>query len=144
MVLNGNSQEDLLDAYLELKPLTFQDIFASIVKTIHPAESTYSNTGFLLEFNLKSTYSNTGSLLEFNLEPQKGTYTVPENMVLMLPVQFQNITTENFINIERFLPVNDFFGHFIESVSIYKKDDLTRIAPPLPSGSVGRYMSTIL
>ena len=29
-------------------------------------------------------------------------------------------------------------------LNIYKKDDLTRIAPPLPSGSVGRYMSTTL
>ena len=129
MVLNGNSQEDLLDAYLEIKPLTFQDKFVSIVKIIQPAEITYNNTG---------------SLLDFNLELQKGTYTVPKNMVLMLPVQFQNKTTENFINIEKFLPVNNFFGHFIESVSIYKKDDLTRIAPPLPSGSVGPYMSTIL
>ena len=129
MVLNGNSQEDLLDAYLEIKPLTFQDKFVSIVKIIQLAEITYNITG---------------SLLDFNLELQKGTYTVPKNMVLMLPVQFQNKTTENFINIEKFLPVNNFFGHFIESVSIYKKDDLTRMALPLPSGSVGPYMSTIL
>ena len=83
-------------------------------------------------------------MLEFNLELQKGTYTVPENKVLVLPVRFQNKTIRNFINIERFLPVNNFFGHFIESVNICKKDDLTRIAPPLPSGSVGLYMSTIL
>ena len=40
------------------------------------------------------------------------------------------------------MPVNNFFGHFIESVNIYKKDDLTRIAPPLPSGSVGQYVKT--
>ena len=65
-------------------------------------------------------------------------------MILVLPVRFENKTTGNFINTERFLPVNNVFGHFIESVNIYKKDDLTRIAPPLPSGSVGRYMTTIL
>ena len=47
----------------------------------------------------KSTYSTTRSLLEFNLELRKGTYTVPENMVLVLPVRFQNKTTGNFINI---------------------------------------------
>lgn len=93
------------------------------MKTIQPAESTYINTR---------------SLLEFNLELQKGTYTVPENMILVLPVRFQNKTMGNFINIERFLPANNFFCHFIESVNIYKEDDLTRIAPPLPSGSVGR------
>ena len=79
-------------------------------------------------------------------------------MALVLPVQLQNKATGNFIIIERFLPVNIFFGHLIESVNIYKKDDLTRIAPPLsykkngltrivlplPSGSVGQYMSKIL
>ena len=94
---------------------------------------------------IESTYSNTRSLLEFNLQLQKGTYTVPENMVLVLSVRFQNETTGgNFINIEKFLTVNNFFGHFIESVNIYKKDDLTRIVPSISSGSLGRYMSTIL
>ena len=47
----------------------------------------------------KSKHRNTRSLLEFNLELRKDTYTVPENMVLVLPVRFQNKTTGNFINI---------------------------------------------
>ena len=74
-----------------------------IMKTIQPTESTYGNIR---------------SLLEFNLELQKDTYTVPENMLLVLPVRFHNKTTGNFINIERFLHVNNFFGHFTESVII--------------------------
>ena len=53
MVLNRSAREDLLDAYPELKPLTFQEKFSSIVKTIQPAESTYSNARSLLEFNLE-------------------------------------------------------------------------------------------
>ena len=36
----------------------------------------------------------------------------------LLPVRFHNKTTGNFINIERFLSVNNFFGHFTESVNI--------------------------
>ena len=95
MFLKEKARKDLLDAYPKLKPLTFQDKLSSIVKTIQPA---------------KSTYSNTRSFLELNLELQKGIYTVPENMVLVLPVQFQNKTTGNFINIERFLTVNIFLG----------------------------------
>ena len=85
----------------------------------------------------EDTYSNTRSLIEFNLELKKSTCIVPENMVLVLPVRFQNKTTGNSINTERFLPVNNFFGHFIKSVNIYKEHDLIRIVPPLPSGSVG-------
>ena len=92
----------------------------------------------------EDTYINTRSLIEFNLELKKSTCIVPENMVLVLPVRFQNKTTGNSINTERFLPVNNFFGHFIKSVNIYKEHDLIRIVPPLPSGSVGWYMSTIL
>ena len=95
MFLKEKARKDLLDAYPKLKPLTFQGKLSSIVKTIQPAESTYSNTR---------------SLLELNLELQKGIYTVPENMVLVLPVRFQNKTTGNFINIERFLTVNIFLG----------------------------------
>ena len=53
MVLNRSAREDLLDAYPELKPLTFQEKFSSIVKTIQPAESTYINARSLLEFNLE-------------------------------------------------------------------------------------------
>ena len=53
MVLNRSAREDLLDAYPELKPLTFQEKFSSIVKIIQPAESTYSNARSLLEFNLE-------------------------------------------------------------------------------------------
>ena len=82
MVLNGNAQEDMLEAYPELKPLNFQDKLASVVKTMQPAENTYANTR---------------SLLEFNIITQKG--TVPENMVLVLPILFQNKRTGNFINI---------------------------------------------
>ena len=52
MILNGNAREDLRGVYPELKPFTFQDEFSSIVKTIQPAECTYSNTRSLLEFNL--------------------------------------------------------------------------------------------
>ena len=52
MILNGNAGEDLLDVYPELKPFTFQNKFSSIVKTIQPAECTYSNNRSLLEFNL--------------------------------------------------------------------------------------------
>ena len=44
MVLNGNAQENLLDAYTELKLLTFQDKFSSIEKPIKSVESTHSNT----------------------------------------------------------------------------------------------------
>ena len=53
MVLNGNAQEDLLDAYTELKLLTFQDKFSLIEKPIQPAKSTHSNTRLLLQFNLE-------------------------------------------------------------------------------------------
>ena len=51
--LNGNAQEDLLDAYTELKLLTFQDKFSLIEKPIQPAKSTHSNTRLLLQFNLE-------------------------------------------------------------------------------------------
>ena len=53
MVLNRSARQDLLDAYPELKPLTFQEKFSSIVKTIQPAESTYINARSLLEFSLE-------------------------------------------------------------------------------------------
>ena len=117
LVLQGNAREDLLDSMPEIKPLTHRHKFSSVVRTAVPVESTYTNTR---------------SLLEFNIELHTGTYTVPANMGLTLPIRFQNKTTENFIKITQYLPVNNFFGCFIAlNLFQYLKETIKQNSVPL-------------
>lgn len=61
-------------------------------------------------------------------------------MKLTLPIRFKKKKNGNLINLEDFMPLNNFFGYLIESISVLKKHDQANLTPALPSG----YMNSIL
>ena len=42
------------------------------------------------------------------------------------------------------LPVNKFFGHYLETITISRKDGLKTILQPRPSGSIAVHMRSIM
>ena len=62
-------------------------------------------------------------------------------MKLTLPIRFKKKKKNGtLINLEDFMPLNNFFGYLIESISVLKKHDQANLTPALPSG----YMNSIL
>lgn len=64
----------LLGSMLEIELLTHQEKISSVAWTTVPAESTYTNIRYLLEFNI---------------ELHKRTCTLPQSMKLTLPIRFK-------------------------------------------------------
>ena len=60
----------------------------------------------------------------------------------MFPVEFV-YRNGNKIHIGNWIPVNNFFGHRIESIAVLRKDDQGKMLPNLPSSSVARYSQSI-
>ena len=124
----GEVREDVLNTIEWEKPINFQNEYDAIVPTKQTAESTYLSSG---------------TVLEFNLVIPNGNYTVPSDFELILPVRFKD-ENGGRLNLSRWLPVNNFFGCLIESMSVFRKDDQHPIVHPRPSGSVTSYSLSIM
>ena len=67
----------------------------------------------------------------------------PADWELVLPVRFR--TEDNVpIDLGRYIPVNNFFGHYLETLTISRKDDVKPIVWPRPSGSIATYTRSIM
>ena len=99
----GEVREDVLNTIEWEKPINFQNEYDAIVPTKQTAESTYLSSG---------------TVLEFNLVIPNGNYTVPSDFELILPVRFKD-ENGGRLNLSRWLPVNNFFGCLIESMSVF-------------------------
>ena len=110
------------------KPLNFQDSYEKVSPSKQTAEVTYL-TG--------------GTVLEFNVIVPMGQYVRPADWELVLPVRFET-GDGNKIHLGRWLPVNNFFGHYLETITISRKDDLKTIVHPRLSGSIAVYMRSLM
>ena len=63
---------------------------------------------------------------EFNVIVPTGQYVRTADWELVLPVKFET-GHGNKIHLGRWLPVNNFFGHYLETITISRKDDLKTI-----------------
>ena len=84
-----------------------------------------------------------GTVLEFNVIVPKGPYVRPADWELVLPVRFET-GDGNKIHLGKWLPVSNFFGYYLETVAISRKDDLKMIVHPRPSGGIVVYMRGIM
>ena len=65
-------------------------------------------------------------------------------MLLVLRIRFRQEHNNERINLSQFVPVNNFFGHFLETIIVSRKEDLKTFIHPLPSGAMASYMRNIL
>ena len=106
------------------KPIKFQDTYKRITPEVRAATSSYL-TG--------------GTVLEFNITVQDTKYIRSEDMELVLPIRFRQKQNDERISLSQFIPVNNFFGHFLETVTVSQKEDLENFVHPLPSGFMASY-----
>ena len=50
----------------------------------------------------------------------------------------------NPVKLLQFILVNNFFGHFLETITVLQNGDLETFVTPLPSGTIASYIRTIL
>ena len=62
---------------------------------------------------------------------------------LVLPVRFRD-EGGNRINLGEWIPVNNFWGRFLEGLKIERKQDLKSIVLPRPSGSLASHARSIM
>ena len=98
----------------------------------------WANTKFSKQ-TAEATSLTGGTLLEFNVIVLVGQYVRPTNWELVLEVIFET-GDGNKIHLGKWLPVNNFFGHYLETITISNKDDLKTIVHPQPSGSIAIYI----
>ena len=94
-------EEDVLDTLEWAKPLNFQESYGKITSVRQIAESSYLLSRTVLEFNIINT---------------RGQYIRPADFELVLPVRFQGSNGEK-INLAESLPVKNFFGHVLETIT---------------------------
>ena len=82
-------------------------------------------------------------MLEFNVIVSTEQYVRPADWELVLPVRFET-GDGNKIQLGWWLPVNNFFGHYLETITISRKNDLKMVVHPRPSGSIAVYMCSIM
>ena len=82
----------------------------------------WANTKFSKQ-TAEATSLTGGTLLEFNVIVLVGQYVRPTNWELVLEVIFET-GDGNKIHLGKWLPVNNFFGHYLETITISNKDDL--------------------
>ena len=128
LIEKGKVEEDVLDTLDWAKPLNFQDSYEKSSLSKQSAEATYL-TG--------------GTVLECNVIVPTGQYVRPADWEMVLPIIFET-GDGNKINLGRWLPVNNFFGHYLETITMSRKDDLKTIVHPRPSGSIAFYMWSIM
>ena len=111
------------------EPIKFQDTFKRIMPEVQTATSSYLTRGTVLEF--KITVPDTK-------------YIRPGDMELVLPIRFRQEQNDERINLSQFILVNKFFGDFLETVTVSRKEDLETFVHPLLLGSIASYMRRIL
>ena len=124
----GEVEEDVLDTLDWAKPLNFQEPYEKISPCKQTAEATYLMRGTVLEF--------------YVIIPT-GQYARPADWELILPVRF-GTGDRNKFHVGRWLPVNNFFGHYLETITLSRIDDLKTIVHPRPSGSIAVYKRSIM
>ena len=85
------------------KPIKFQDTYKRITLEVQTATISYL-TG--------------GTVLKFNITVPDSKYTRPGDMELELPIRFRQEHNNERINLLQFIPVNNFFGHFLKTITV--------------------------
>ena len=129
MIDKGELDGETVESVDWPKPIKFQDTYKRITPEVQAVTSSYLTGGTVLEFNI--------TVLDTK-------YIRPGDMELVLPIRFRQEQNDERINLSRFIPVNNFFGHFLETVTVSREEDLETFVHPLPSGSVASYMRKIL
>ena len=106
------------------KPIKFQDTYKRITPEVRAATSSYL-TG--------------GTVLEFNITVQDIKYIRSEDVELVLPIRFRQKQNDERIILSQFIPIINFFGHFVETVTVSQREDLETFVHLLPSGSMASY-----
>lgn len=68
---------------------------------------------------------------------------MPTYFELVLPVRFKD-NNGNLINTGEWLPVINFFSHLIDQIKVNRKGDGTELISHVNSGSVGRYIFSLM
>ena len=112
-----------------VKPIKFQDSCKRITPEVQTAASSYL-TG--------------GNVLELVITVLDSKYVRPGDMELVPRIRFRHEHNKERINLSQFIPVNNFFGHFLETITMSRKEDLETFVHPLRSGATVSYMRKIL
>ena len=128
MIDNGDLREDVLATIEWAKAINYQNEYDSIVPSQQVAESTYISTK---------------TILEFNIEVPRGNYVRPADFELVLLVRFRDEDGYR-INVGEWIPLNNFWGRFLEGLKIERKQDLKSIVLPGPSGSLASHARSIM
>ena len=111
MVDKGEMECDTIETICCTRSLAFQDSYQKITHLTQAAAPSYL-TG--------------GTILEFNIIVAQGQCTRPTNWELVLPVRFR--TEDNYlIDLGCFIPVNNFFGHYLQSWPKYMRQTLVLV-----------------
>ena len=85
------------------KPIKFQDTYKRMTPEVQTATSSYLTGGIVLEFNIAVPDTK---------------YIRPGDLKLVLPIRFRQEQNDERINLSQSIPVNNFFGHFLETVTM--------------------------
>ena len=126
MVDKGEMEVDTIETVDWARPLAFQDSYQKITHSTQTAAPIYLICGTVLEINI------------IVLQDQ---FARPADWELVLPVRFQ---TENNVPIDlgHYIPINNFFGHYLETFTISRKDVMKPIVQPRPF--IATYMRSIM
>ena len=70
-------------------------------------------------------------------------YVKPSDFELVLPVRFKDEDNDR-INLGQWIPVNNFWGQFLEAMTIVRKQDLKAIVQPRHLGSLAYHAQSIM
>ena len=88
------------------KPIKFQDTYKRITSEVKTTTSSYLAGGTVLEFKI--------TVLDTK-------YIRPGDMELVLPIRSRQEQNDERINLSQFIPVTNFFGHFLETKMVSRK-----------------------
>ena len=108
-----------------VKPIKFPDTCKRITPEVQTAASSYLTGGTVLELNITVLHSK---------------YIRPGDMELVPRIRFRQEHNNERINLSQFIPVNNFFGPFLETITMSRKEDLESFVHPLRSGAAASYM----
>ena len=84
-----------------------------------------------------------GTVLEVNIIVPQGQFIRFADWGLVLPVSFR--TEDNVpIDLGRYIPINNFFGQYLETLTISHNDKMKTIVQSRPSGSIITYIRDIM
>ena len=83
-------------------------------------------------------------MLQFNITVSDSKYIRLEDMDLVLPIRFRKEHNNERITLLQFILVSNFFGHFLERITVSQNGDLETFVNLLPSGTIASYTRKIL